>query len=374
MRIIAEKRCVRRLSFARPGTSFAASLSGILRMRTSLLVPLLALTVAACGSQSGSSPTSWANPTLPPLPILSLAASPASVTSNGSSTLSWSSTNATSCAASGAWSGSKATSGSQSTGVLTASRSYSLTCTGPGGSASASTTVMVSGMPPPPPVPTVSLAANPTSVANGASSTLTWSSTNATSCTASGAWSGSKATFRQPIYRRAHRERQLLSYLYRVGRQRKRVGDRDRVAPVPTVSLTANPRRSRAADLQRSPGPRPTPPLARLPAHGPAARRLPATNLPARSPRVALTLSPAPGRGAAQARRRRSRCRCPAAPGPTVSLAANPHVGRERRHPQRSPGPRPTPPPALLRAPGRATRRLPAASRPARSPRVATTL
>ena len=44
-----------------------------------------------------------------------------------------------------------------------------------------------------PPAPTVSLSANPTTITSGASTTLSWSSTNATSCTASGDWSGSKA-------------------------------------------------------------------------------------------------------------------------------------------------------------------------------------
>src|SRR5580765_8898054 len=44
------------------------------------------------------------------------------------------------------------------------------------------------------PPPTVSLTANPTSVLSGAASTLSWSSTNATSCSASGGWSGTKAT------------------------------------------------------------------------------------------------------------------------------------------------------------------------------------
>jgi hypothetical protein len=43
-------------------------------------------------------------------------------------------------------------------------------------------------------VPTVSFAINPTSIMVGESATLTWSSTNATSCTASGAWSGTQAT------------------------------------------------------------------------------------------------------------------------------------------------------------------------------------
>jgi hypothetical protein len=124
-----------------------------------------------------------------PVPTVSLGASPASVATGGSATLTWSSTNATSCAASGAWSGTKATSGSQSTGALSSNSTYTLTCTGASGSANKSVTVTVTA-----PAPTVSLTANPTTVSSGGSSTLSWSSTNATSCNASGAWSGSKGT------------------------------------------------------------------------------------------------------------------------------------------------------------------------------------
>jgi hypothetical protein len=40
--------------------------------------------------------------------------------------------------------------------------------------------------------PTVNLSANPTSIYQGQNTTLTWSSANSTSCTASGSWSGSK--------------------------------------------------------------------------------------------------------------------------------------------------------------------------------------
>jgi hypothetical protein len=52
---------------------------------------------------------------------------------------------------------------------------------------------------PPPPSeplhpPTVSISASPSSITSGQSSTLNWSSTKATSCTASGGWSGTKAT------------------------------------------------------------------------------------------------------------------------------------------------------------------------------------
>ena len=46
--------------------------------------------------------------------------------------------------------------------------------------------------PPPPDKPTVSLDANPTSINQGAQSTLTWSSTHADSCVASNGWSGAK--------------------------------------------------------------------------------------------------------------------------------------------------------------------------------------
>jgi hypothetical protein len=74
---------------------------------------------------------------------VTLGASPASVAYNGSSTLTWSSANATSCSASGAWSGTKAVSGSQSTGALTATTIYQLTCTGTGGSTSQQVTVSV---------------------------------------------------------------------------------------------------------------------------------------------------------------------------------------------------------------------------------------
>ncbi|MEK7538862.1 MAG: hypothetical protein AAB552_03410 [Patescibacteria group bacterium] len=121
-------------------------------------------------------------------PTVSLSATPTSVTSGSSATLSWTSTNATSCTASGAWSGVKGTSGSQTTGPLTATATYTLTC----GSAVQGVTVSISSTPTP--APTLTFSANPTSVTSGSPTTLTWSSTNATSCTASGAWSGTLGT------------------------------------------------------------------------------------------------------------------------------------------------------------------------------------
>ena len=80
----------------------------------------------------------------PPAPTATLTSSAASVASGASATLTWSSTNANSCAASGAWNGTLATSGSQSTGALTQTSSFTLTCTGGGGTATATAQVAVS--------------------------------------------------------------------------------------------------------------------------------------------------------------------------------------------------------------------------------------
>lgn len=109
-----------------------------------------------------------------PPPTASISADSTSIFYNTGTTIRWSSTNATSCIVlPPGWMG---TSGAQGTGNLTSSQTYTLNCSGPGGSASNSVTVNV-GSP-----PTASLSANPTTINRGQSSTLTWSSTNTTSC------------------------------------------------------------------------------------------------------------------------------------------------------------------------------------------------
>lgn len=218
-------------------------------------------------------------------PTVSISASPISVITGNSSALTWASTNATSCTASGGWSGTKTLSGTQTLLNLTTNQTYTLTCSGrsKGGSATQSASVTVTGTPADTtapsaptalagtatsqtqinltwtastdavgvtgyrvfrngtqiaspttnsysdasliastaytytvkaidaaanlslasnsvsittlaPVPTVTISASPTSVTSGSGSTITWSSTNATTCTASGAWNGTKAT------------------------------------------------------------------------------------------------------------------------------------------------------------------------------------
>lgn len=102
-------------------------------------IVLVCLVPAGCGD-SGSPSAAPTAPSGPPTVIL--AASTANAFVGQPITLTWSSTNATSCAASGGWSGALATSGSQSVtatgaGVVT----FSILCTGSGGSASASSAV-----------------------------------------------------------------------------------------------------------------------------------------------------------------------------------------------------------------------------------------
>jgi len=88
--------------------------------------------------------SSSATPPITPAPTVSLVASPTSVSSGSAATLTWSSINATSCSASGGWSGTKAINGSEGTSTLTQNSTYTLSCTGTGGSASQSITVAVS--------------------------------------------------------------------------------------------------------------------------------------------------------------------------------------------------------------------------------------
>jgi hypothetical protein len=94
-----------------------------------------AILLAACGG--GSSGTST------PAPAVTLTANPTIIGTGTSATLTWSSTDATSCTASAGWSGTKATSGSTSTGALSTTTSYTLTCTGVGGSMAATAAVTV---------------------------------------------------------------------------------------------------------------------------------------------------------------------------------------------------------------------------------------
>lgn len=115
---------------------------------------------------------------------------PLSQTAPGGYSLNWTSTNAFSCTASGSWNGATSVSGSQAyNNVSTGTYTYTLTCTNPAGSASDSVTANVFAP------PSVDVKANnldgPLSLSEPAVFTVTWSSSNASSCQAEGDLTGS---------------------------------------------------------------------------------------------------------------------------------------------------------------------------------------
>lgn len=149
-----------------------------------------------CSNSAGQSPRITVNVlvTNPPpgLPIVRMAANPIGpITPGSSTTLTWSTTNnPTSCTASGDWSGSKPGSGSASSGALNSVRDYTFTLTCSNGSGSTFASADVQVLPNP---PAVSLTLSPSALYVGNSSTITWNVSNttpATTCTASGDWSG----------------------------------------------------------------------------------------------------------------------------------------------------------------------------------------
>jgi len=110
--------------------------------RLCLLAWLAVITLlAGCGGGGGGGSSSTA-----PV-IVSISVSPTSIGLGETTTLTWSTTNASSCQASGNWSGSRATSGSlQVSPSAVGSFTYSLLCTGPGGTSTGSTILSVTAV------------------------------------------------------------------------------------------------------------------------------------------------------------------------------------------------------------------------------------
>ena len=107
------------------------------RLNLSLIFSLFL--IASCGGGGGGGGGTPTTPTTP-APIVNLSAEPTSVVLESTSTLTWSSTNATSCAAD--WTSSTAVSGSEAVTITTAgNNSFSISCTGDGGTRSASVNV-----------------------------------------------------------------------------------------------------------------------------------------------------------------------------------------------------------------------------------------
>lgn len=87
--------------------------------------------------------------TAPQWPTVSMSATPGTVVTGGSANISWTTSNATACNASGAWSGSKSTSrGGQAVvetvGPINSASTFNLTCSGSAGSVTASLSISVS--------------------------------------------------------------------------------------------------------------------------------------------------------------------------------------------------------------------------------------
>jgi hypothetical protein len=126
---------------------------------------------------SGAGTTASCSEAKPPTAILS--ANPSIIDSGESAKLTWSSTDATSCASTNAFfSTGNAASNSNGVSVTpSSSTTYSIICSGPVGTSSPATaTVTVR-------IPTVSITAVPNRVTSGSSTTVSWNATNVNTCT-----------------------------------------------------------------------------------------------------------------------------------------------------------------------------------------------
>ena len=98
---------------------------------------------AAGNVSAQSAPATVTTPAPPAQPTVTLSSDVTTVNRGESANLQWSSANATSCTASGGWSGARAVNGTEAITNIQTTRTYTLTCSGPGGQASSSVTVTV---------------------------------------------------------------------------------------------------------------------------------------------------------------------------------------------------------------------------------------
>ncbi len=160
--------------------------------RVASLVHLILPLALLAGCEANGGPARF-NGGTPRAAVVTMVATPATVQTGGTSTISWTTTNATSCVASGAWAGARDINGSQVVTPPAAPGSYTyvLLCTGPGGANEPSSVTVTVGTSEDA-ATIVSFRADPATVNAGGSSTLSWTTENADSCTASGAWTGTK--------------------------------------------------------------------------------------------------------------------------------------------------------------------------------------
>jgi phospholipase C len=170
------------------GSSYNLSATG----GTQAVSPAATTTYTAAATGTGGNASAVTTVTVvpgtpPAAPTVNIAANPATITAGGTSTLTVGATNATSVTVTGTDGSSynlAATGGTQPV-TPAGSTTYTATATGAGGTATAVTTVTVVPAAPPA-APTVTIAANPTSVAASGESTLTVVAANASSVTVTG--------------------------------------------------------------------------------------------------------------------------------------------------------------------------------------------
>jgi hypothetical protein len=167
-----------------------------------LLVAALAAD-AAPGGRGGGKPGDGGS-----APTLEFISDKADYVAGETAVLSWSSSGTKFCSASDDWTGKLPTSGSYTTAPLDGPHQYTLKCNARGGGVEQTLALSVSDPvatePPPPtdpdpvpapdpvPEPTLTLTASSTAVDSGGSVSLTWTTSNASTCTASGGWYGEK--------------------------------------------------------------------------------------------------------------------------------------------------------------------------------------
>ena len=193
-------------------------------------------TAIGVGGQRSMSATVKVN--APPAPRVSIAANPASIAAGGSATLIVSAAGATQVIVTGGDGSSYALSSTGgNVGVNpAATTTYTAKASGAGGSTSAATAVTVV------PAPTVSIAANPTSVKAGSSSTLTVTATNSTQVVISGS-DGSSYTLGGTGGTQSVTPGANTTYLVTatgIG-GKSSASTSVSVIPAPTVSIVANP-------------------------------------------------------------------------------------------------------------------------------------
>ena len=149
--------------------------------------------IAACGGGGGGSSSEPTTPITPSNPsITSFNTSSTSIFEGESITLNWSSTNANSCSASGDWSGTKSTNGSETLPLASVKTyTFTLTCSGASGTTDAVSSVSVEVNAIPNPI-IDSFSSSAQSITVNESITLSWNTSNTTECSADGDWAGSK--------------------------------------------------------------------------------------------------------------------------------------------------------------------------------------